>query len=65
MNPKVLFSDALVFVVSDYFPLYAGERDASTTLLFYTCLEATLCIASFLFTVSLSFPSLFSTHVTM
>lgn len=36
MSSKVPFCDVLVLVVSDYFPLYVGERDASTTLLFYT-----------------------------
>lgn len=36
MDPKVLFCGTLVFVVvSDYSPLYAVKRDASTTLLFY------------------------------
>lgn len=37
MNSEEHFCDGLVFVLSDYFPLYAGERDtSSTTLLFYT-----------------------------
>lgn len=58
-----MLDGTLAFFVSDYFPLYAGERCVDHfVVLGILRLGATLCIASLLFVVSLSFPSIFNSR---